>query len=131
MSETASTRAIRSSHDRLSTTAPALLSSLVPLLSEWLPRQRWFAGKGRPITGFELVSATELLPCAAGGATPGLLHLLVRAQQSATPPGPRPRLHRGARPIRPPRRPGARRAGTATSCCSACTAPCRRSSPPP
>ena len=59
----------------------ALLPSLVPLLREWLPRQRWFAGKGSPITGFSLVSATELLPCSAGGATPGLLHLLVRAQQ--------------------------------------------------
>lgn len=59
----------------------ALLPSLVPLLREWLPRQRWFAGKGSPITGFSLVSAAELLPCSAGGATPGLLHLLVRAEQ--------------------------------------------------
>jgi maltokinase len=62
-----------------------LLPSLVPLLREWLPRQRWFAGKGKPITGFCLVSATELLPCGAGGAAPGLLHLLVRARQSASP----------------------------------------------
>ncbi|CAM5729401.1 1,4-alpha-glucan branching enzyme GlgB [Streptomyces hirsutus] len=31
---------------------PGLLASLDPLLREWLPRQRWFAGKGRPITGF-------------------------------------------------------------------------------
>ncbi|MGP3948197.1 maltokinase N-terminal cap-like domain-containing protein [Streptomyces sp. 7N604] len=63
----------------------ALLPSLVPLLREWLPRQRWFAGKGRPVSGFSLVSATELLPCGAGGAAPGLLHLLVRAQQSGPP----------------------------------------------
>ncbi|ORT55452.1 phosphotransferase [Streptomyces sp. CB03238] len=69
MSETASTAR-----------APvALLPSLVPLLHEWLPRQRWFAGKGRPVTGFALVSATELLPLDT--TAPGLLHLLVRVQQ--------------------------------------------------
>lgn len=70
--------------------SPALLGSLVPLLREWLPRQRWFAGKGQPITGFSLVSTTELLPCGADGAAPGLLHLLVRAQQSG------PQAHAGA-----------------------------------
>lgn len=66
---------------RARTTTRSLLPSLVPLLRSWLPRQRWFAGKGNPITGFSLVSATEILPCTAGGAAPGLLHLLVRAQQ--------------------------------------------------
>ncbi|MFV0127690.1 maltokinase N-terminal cap-like domain-containing protein [Streptomyces sp. HMX112] len=70
MSETASTAR-----------APvALLPSLVPLLHEWLPRQRWFAGKGRPVTGFTLVSATELLPVDTATG-PGLVHLLVRVQQ--------------------------------------------------
>ncbi|MFJ2827312.1 phosphotransferase [Streptomyces sp. NPDC087263] len=69
-----------------SATAPAvrpeLLASLDPLLREWLPRQRWFAGKGRPVTGFSLVSATELLPPTG---PLGLLHLLVRAHQPLTP----------------------------------------------
>lgn len=63
-----------------------MLGSLAPLLAEWLPRQRWFAGKGRPVTGFALVSATEILPSPPGGTTPGLLHLLIRAQQPE-PPG--------------------------------------------
>ncbi|GHC48971.1 maltokinase N-terminal cap-like domain-containing protein [Streptomyces cinnamoneus] len=60
-----------------------LLASLAPLLTEWLPRQRWFAGKGRPLTGFTLVAATELLHHHHGSTAPGLLHLLVRAQQPA------------------------------------------------
>ncbi|GAB2826725.1 phosphotransferase [Streptomyces chlorus] len=57
---------------------PGLLASLDPLLRQWLPRQRWFAGKGRPVTGFTLVAATELLP---PGVRLGLYHLLVRAHQ--------------------------------------------------
>lgn len=86
MSDTASTRATRNTPDRRPlVSAPDLLSSLVPLLADWVPRQRWFAGKGRLITGFGLLSATELLPCTGDGTAPGLLQLLVRAQQSAPP----------------------------------------------
>ncbi|WP_246103227.1 maltokinase N-terminal cap-like domain-containing protein [Streptomyces piniterrae] len=106
MSDTASTRATRNTPDRPLVAAPDLLSSLVPLLAEWVPRQRWFAGKGRLITGFTLVSATELLPCTADGSAPGLLQLLVRAQQNApaarTPAADCYQLLLGVHPAPPP-----------------------------
>ncbi|MFF4473265.1 maltokinase [Streptomyces sp. NPDC001599] len=69
---------------RTDASPPGLLASLDPLLREWLPRQRWFAGKGRPVTGFSLVAATELLPA---DSRLGLHHVLVRAHQRCTPAG--------------------------------------------
>ncbi|WP_340376125.1 phosphotransferase [Streptomyces sp. SS7] len=81
------------------TVSPGLLASLDPLLREWLPRQRWFAGKGRPVTGFSLVAATELLPA---GTRLGLYHLVLRAHQPDT-HGDRYQLLIGVREALPPR----------------------------
>ncbi|MER6030848.1 maltokinase [Streptomyces sp. NPDC001851] len=86
------------------TTTP-LLASLDPLLRAWLPRQRWFAGKGRPVTGFTPVAATELLP---PDGRLGLYHLLLRVHQpSALGAEPHPgdcyQLLIGVREALPPR----------------------------
>ncbi|MCX5059886.1 MULTISPECIES: maltokinase N-terminal cap-like domain-containing protein [unclassified Streptomyces] len=53
------------------------MASLAGLLREWLPRQRWFAGKDRPVTDLGLLSVTELFP--------GCLHLLVHAGPTGVP----------------------------------------------
>ncbi|GAA4791086.1 maltokinase N-terminal cap-like domain-containing protein [Streptomyces ziwulingensis] len=89
------------------TTPPGLLASLYPLLREWLPRQRWFAGKGRPVTGFTPVAVTELLPA---DTRAGLYHLVLRAHQQTAPapgapeqPGDCYQLLIGVREALPPR----------------------------
>ena len=45
-------------------------------LAAWLPRQRWFAGKGTPIEDVTIVSDTVLVD-----AEPGLRHLIVAVSQ--------------------------------------------------
>ncbi|MEU5621268.1 maltokinase, partial [Streptomyces sp. NPDC047802] len=122
MSEAASTRVALAKnttsrkttrrHPTSATGTKALLPSLAPLLHEWVPRQRWFAGKGRPVTGFSLVAATEILPLDATATGPGLLHLLVRVHQpgsgQAHPQGDCYQLLLGVRTALPQRLAGAR-----------------------
>lgn len=80
-----------------------LLTSLGDLLREWLPRQRWFAGKGRPVTGLSVASSTELYP--------GCLHLLIHTEHhgrsapggtGTPPPEDCYQLLLGARKVLPP-----------------------------
>ncbi|SDN18524.1 maltokinase N-terminal cap-like domain-containing protein [Actinacidiphila guanduensis] len=79
---------------------PGLLRSLDPLLRGWLPRQRWFAGKGLPIGRFSLAAATELVPPGGALGPLGLLHVLVDVEQ----PGRAPDCYQlllGAHPLLP------------------------------
>jgi len=47
-------------------------------LAAWLPGQRWFAGKGTPITGLAVVEQTTLI-----SGDPGLRHLIVAVTQAS------------------------------------------------
>src|SRR5215467_3972166 len=47
-------------------------------LIAWLPQQRWFAGKGTPITGLAIAEDTTLV-----AGDPGLRHLILAVSQSS------------------------------------------------
>ncbi|MCW2920090.1 MAG: aminoglycoside phosphotransferase [Actinomycetia bacterium] len=47
-------------------------------LANWLPRQRWFAGKGREVSQVEILTDTELL-----AGDPGLHHVILGVHQGA------------------------------------------------
>ncbi|MFC5184708.1 maltokinase N-terminal cap-like domain-containing protein [Actinomadura harenae] len=54
--------------------------SLVDLLADWLPTQRWFAGKDRPIREIGIGAVTTLL-----SGDPGLHHLVLDVRQDGRP----------------------------------------------
>ena len=63
----------------------ALVQDVLPLILEWLPRQRWFAGKGRAVSAVSPATVTLLPgpPGPAGDRTGEalLLHLLLNVEQ--------------------------------------------------
>ncbi|KJK55880.1 maltokinase N-terminal cap-like domain-containing protein [Saccharothrix sp. ST-888] len=54
-----------------------LVQAALPLIAAWLPGQRWYAGKGRAITGLTPVVGTPLQV-----GDPTLLHLLLRVEHA-------------------------------------------------
>src|SRR5436309_277566 len=55
---------------------PATAAEVAGLLADWLPHQRWFGGKGRPVEGVSVVSSEPLVD-----GEPTLGHLIVRVEQ--------------------------------------------------
>jgi len=53
-----------------------LVDDLTDDLVRWLPEQRWFAGKDRPVTGVRPLGVTELVE-----GDPQLLHVVVEVEQ--------------------------------------------------
>src|SRR5665213_1232178 len=55
--------------------------SLEQLLHDWLPKQRWFAGKDHPLVAVRIVTRRDLL---TGDLTddPSMLHVLVEVDQT-------------------------------------------------
>ncbi|MDH6116297.1 maltokinase [Kitasatospora sp. GAS204B] len=52
-----------------------LVEAALPMIADWLPGQRWYAGKGQAITGLHPLTATPLLT-----GDPAMLHLLLRVE---------------------------------------------------
>ncbi|MEV6832199.1 aminoglycoside phosphotransferase [Amycolatopsis sp. NPDC051102] len=53
-----------------------LVDDLTEDLKRWLPEQRWFAGKDRPVTGVRRLGVTELV-----SGDPQLLHVVIEVAQ--------------------------------------------------
>jgi maltokinase len=69
--------------------ATDVVDSATDALAEWMPQQRWFAGKGTPVRGLRVVRATSLPLGGAAGDRVRLLHAVVAVDQG----GPRPHLY--------------------------------------
>ncbi|MGF1427596.1 maltokinase N-terminal cap-like domain-containing protein [Kitasatospora sp. LaBMicrA B282] len=52
-----------------------LLEAALPLIADWLPGQRWYAGKGQAITGLHPLTTTPLVT-----GDPAMVHLLLRVE---------------------------------------------------
>ncbi|MFV2195874.1 maltokinase N-terminal cap-like domain-containing protein [Nocardiopsis sp. LOL_012] len=72
------------------------MSTLEELLASWLPRQRWFSGKGVPIRRLRVESRHTLVPARPDG--PGLDVLVVQTEQRGA--GSRYQVLLGSRPPR-------------------------------
>lgn len=55
-------------------------TAVVALLRDWLPQQRWFAGKGRPLRGVGVAHTLEVI-----SGDPTLLHMLLRVDHAPEP----------------------------------------------
>ncbi|MPZ66342.1 MAG: aminoglycoside phosphotransferase [Pseudonocardiaceae bacterium] len=63
-----------------------MLADLTDALWQWLPEQRWFAGKDRPVLGVTVVRTTTLRGHNGGGDDPELLHAVIAVDQGGAEP---------------------------------------------
>jgi maltokinase len=54
--------------------------AVIALLRDWLPQQRWFAGKGRPLRGVGVVHSLEVV-----SGDPALHHVVLRVEHGTEP----------------------------------------------
>ena len=69
------------------------MTTLPELLVEWLPRQRWFAAKGRPVRAVEVAARTPLIT----DGEPFLDHLLLAVRFDDDSPAQHYQLYLGRR----------------------------------
>jgi maltokinase len=59
---------------------------LADLLTTWLPRQRWFAGKDLPVSSLAITTDAALAPGDPARGEPELRHLIITVRQAAITP---------------------------------------------